>query len=310
MSRVDFLRNSRDLQSVKFLEFTRIASIAEKKHAIFFEGEDEKYYGIRISSITPELKWSAVKCGGKKIVLSLREKIRSHSDYKDAKCLFFVDADFDDNSLVESFGDVYVTPCYSIENLYFSEKVLQKVLSSEFGITEHCSDGNCFCSAMENFKNAQLQYLNYISHFNFWIKEYRKIEAQGFLNGKLNINNVNLDKLIKVRLDACDAVYDKSKIIDLFPDADAGVGANIDIKNAPHNFNINGHFWFRGKQHLEFMRLYIMKLKEDRCKNKDRLIFKYKGNVRICLTESNCISELSIYAETPKCLHDFLRRAC
>ncbi|MBS0925997.1 hypothetical protein JK188_16050, partial [Providencia sp. JGM181] len=72
--------------------------------------------------------------------------------------------------------------------------------------------------------------------------------------------------------------------------------------------NLNGELWFRGKQNLEFFRIFLQKIKEDRCKKTGRCIFKEKGNVRLQLSKLNCISELSQYAETPKCLHEFLSK--
>ncbi|MCH2559469.1 MAG: hypothetical protein MK005_19520 [Alcanivorax sp.] len=55
MSRVDLLVKARDNLSVKFMEFTRIASKKKSKYALFFEGEDEKYYSVRINSIRPDI---------------------------------------------------------------------------------------------------------------------------------------------------------------------------------------------------------------------------------------------------------------
>ena len=81
----------------------------------------------------------------------------------------------------------------------------------------------------------------------------------------------------------------------------------VPLNNSQEYFKeVCGERWFRGKQHLEFFRSFLGKLKEDRCKKSAREIFKLKGNVKLNLTKANSISELSQYAETPSCLKAFL----
>ena len=91
MSRVDVLVGARSNLSVKFLEFTRIVSKGRSKYALFFEGEDEKYYAVRVNNIRPDIEWRPVNCGGKSNVISLRNKVRSHPVYFDSLCMFFYD---------------------------------------------------------------------------------------------------------------------------------------------------------------------------------------------------------------------------
>ena len=118
MSRVDSLAHARGDVSVKFAEFMQITS--KEKVAICFEGEDARYYSIRINNIRADIEWSGIDCGGKAKLLKLREDIRNHPHYKNSVCLFFVDADFDDNTKLLDYTDTYVLPCYAIEkSVYF-----------------------------------------------------------------------------------------------------------------------------------------------------------------------------------------------
>lgn len=305
MSRVDILVKSRDNLSVKFMEFTRISS--KQKYAVFFEGEDEKYYSIRINSIRPDLKWSGINCGGKSNVIDIRGKIRAHQTYSTALCMFFVDADFDDNSELINYNDIYVTPCYSIENLYISLNTYTRVLSAEFGINDSLGSHSCFNNAMACFNETKNYYINSVKEFNFLIRELRFMERRGELVGRLNINNIKFENLIKIDIGHVEKIYDEKIPNSIFPELPDGIV--IELDNSKQHFEgLSGEQWFRGKQNLDFFRIFIEKLKADRCKKKARKIFKDRGNVKLQISKGNCISELSQYADTPTCLLDFLRR--
>jgi len=305
MSRVNSLVKARSNLSVKFLEFTRIASKEKETYAVFFEGEDEKYYSVRINNIRPDISWSGINSGGKSNVINLREKIRAHSTYSDSLCMFFVDADFDDNSSVMKYYDLYVTPCYSVENLFITTEAFKRVLSAEFGISDSHESKECFVKVVETFDSIKSCYLEAILPFNALIRELRLMEKCGDISLKLNINNINFDSLIRINLEAVDKLYDENDPNSLFPDLQDDIC--ISLQESEEYFNeFSGDLWFRGKQHLEFFRIFLSKLKEDRCKKSNRSIFKDKGNVKLLMSKANCISELSQYADTPMCLKSFL----
>jgi len=304
MTRVEKLKESRDSLSVKFLEFTRATS--KGRTPAFFEGEDEKYYSIRIDNIRPDINWSGINCGGKANVLSMRERIRRHETYRNHACLFFVDSDFDDNKEIVEFDDLYLTPCYSVENLYFTESAFSRLLSAEFGINDACIEHECFVACMEKYRDLKNQYLDAISGFNYLIKEIRVIERSGTLAGRLNINNVSIDDLVGIELSEVSKRYNENSPKLIFPELSEDL--KVELDNSEEYFSDrHGERWFRGKQHLEFYRIFIGKIKVDRCKKSGREIFNKKGNVKLQLTKANAISELSQYAETPQCLRDFLQ---
>jgi hypothetical protein len=304
MSRVDILKEARSTVAVKFLEFLKSLAADKNITTVFFEGEDEKYYSVRLNTVTPNLKWRAINAEGKRNVLKLREKIRSHSEYSDKSCIFIVDADFDDNKELSTFSDTYVTPCYSVENLYVSVEVLKRVLSAEFKITEFGEESESYEKALVTFERLQQEYLHSILPFNIWIRAYRKNEQHEKLPG-LNINNLNFDSLIEVKLTGVSKKYDDDSISKLFPETTDPQKEFIEDSTA--YFACRDHCsHFRGKQQLEFFRVFIDKLKND-CNSKiNRLVFANKGKVTLALTKANTLSELSNYAETPECLISFL----
>lgn len=305
MSRVDTLIKSKSTDSVKFFEFMRFLAAHRDATTVFFEGEDEKYYSIRLNSIVPALKWHGINAEGKSNVVKLRNTIRNHPDYGSASCIFIVDADFDDNSAFKNHADIYVTPCYSVENLYVSESVLKRILSAEFKITEYSDDAESFSKALDFFKDIQKEFHDTILYFNIWIRAYRKNQEAATLD-KLNINNVNLDQLVDISLTSVTKNYDDASIPTLFP-----VNSEPDIKYINEAV---AHFTtccperdYRGKQQLEFFRIFLEKLKNDASKKSGRIVFKKKLKVILNLTKANTLSELSNYADTPDCLIAFLQ---
>lgn len=303
MSRVEDLVKSRDSLSVKFLEFTRIVS--KSRFAVFFEGEDEKYYSVRINTIRPDISWGGVNCKGKSNVINMRKRIRQHSTYSKHPCLFFVDSDFDDNQEILGLSDTYLTPCYSVENLYISEAAFSRILSAEFGINDACDEHECFQYCLSKYSTIKSQYLEEIAGFNLLVKELRFMEQAGDLNGRLNINNLNIDDLVTIDLSYVSRNYSESAPSSIFPELPEDLEVSFE-RSQEYFAGKNKEHWYRGKQNLEFFRVFLVKLKNDRCRKNDREIFSSRGNVKLQLTRSNVISELSQYADTPACLKSFL----
>lgn len=306
MSRVSILSNSRDSMSVKFMEFTRVVSRVKGRLAVFFEGEDEKYFSVRINNIRPDLKWVGINCGGKKNVLTMREKIRSHKDYSESICMFFVDSDFDDNTNISSFDDVYITPSYSIENFYISDSAFKRILAAEFSLTDVCEEERCFHNALEKFRDCKSSYISAISDFNYLVYSLKNMDSLEKSGTKLHLDKIKFDDLVTVDLNSTYKLYDESKPYSIIPTLDKNL--TVDLDNSKKKFDEVSHeLYFRGKQHLEFFRVYLSNLKIDRCKKKDRVIFSKRGNVKLQLTKANVLSELSQYADTPSCLRTFLK---
>ncbi|MEH6641024.1 DUF4435 domain-containing protein [Vreelandella glaciei] len=303
MSRVDILVEARGSLSVKFMEFTRV--ISKGKYAVFFEGEDEKYYSVRINTISPGVRWTGIVSGGKSNVINLRAMIRRHTTYCNSQCIFFVDADFDDNASVENYEDVYITPCYSVENFYLSDEAFCRILNAEYGINDSQESLVSYNNSLEFFKLTKNLYLNAIMPFNCLIRELRIMEEKGSLEGRLNINNIKFEDLVRVGLGEVEKIYDEKKPKCVFSELSETM--TIDISESKRYFNnINGELWFRGKQNLEFLRVFLGRLKEDCGKKESRTVFENKASIKLQLTKGNCMSELSQYADTPHCLKSFL----
>ncbi|HGF5133888.1 DUF4435 domain-containing protein [Vibrio parahaemolyticus] len=305
MSRVEKLKNSTQNYSVKFLEFTRLKAGKKEVLAVFFEGEDEKYYSIRLNNILMTDEWYGFNCGGKNAVLELRTAIRNNTLYKESACMFFVDSDFDDNNHLTQHSDIYITPCYSIENFYVTRSCFERIIKAEFNISSFSDEEECYKKVIATFLKSLKSYASIIKKFNIIIKSQRVLEKDSKTPSTLFLDDIDFDSLVKVGLEECYDLYSNKEISKIFSSLDD----DLDLLPGEKYFsNKSDVIFYRGKQNLEFFRKYLNHVKEDRCKRKGRIIFKNKGNVKLNLTKGNVLSELSQYADTPLCLTSFISK--
>jgi hypothetical protein len=301
MPRTFALRNSRDDKAVKFLEFMRLHARDQQQLCCFFEGDDAKYYCVRIATILPGRSWSPINCRGKEQVLELYGLISKHADYSKARTAFFVDRDFDPPLLPDIRARVYETPCYSVENFYSSMNCFSQVLKSEFGITDGVHDGTVLKKCCDLYQTTQQLFHDAITELNAWLWIQRNHHKNV---GSLNLRNVKFDRFVAVGLGAVTKLYSIFELKDVFPEAPIVDEALLASKIAEFQTADRGKS-FRGKYEVEFLRLVLGKLAED-YRNLTPNYFPFRGTVRLTLSRENLISELSQYADTPNCLRDYL----
>ncbi|MFZ0829228.1 MAG: DUF4435 domain-containing protein [Verrucomicrobiia bacterium] len=169
MSRTTILRNSREDKAVKFLEFIRLHSKDRQQLCCFFEGDDAKYYSVRIATILPKRNWSPINCRGKEQTLDLYALLSSHPEYSKAPVAFFVDRDFDPPLPYETRKRVYETPCYSIEKFYTTLNCFEQILKSEFGITDGIGENNPLQNCCSLYQATQKLFHDAVTELNAWI---------------------------------------------------------------------------------------------------------------------------------------------
>lgn len=268
----------------------------------FFEGEDEKYYSIRVRHITKLSTWSGINCKGKRSALTLREKISKINTYENAKLAFFLDKDFDAPDEING-NNTYITPCYSIENLYTTLECFENTIRAEFGLTPNCPDTDDYQKALDIYNNRKIEFIEAIKPYNIWILAHRLREKSDCTIEKLNLNNVDLNRLVNITLTNVSRVYDPDKLHEMLRTEPI---KQHEYEQAKVYFNeIEPDNSFRGKEQIEFFRTLLSKLKEERCKQTSS-IFCNRHGVKISLARANILSELSQYATTPTCLESFL----
>lgn len=307
MNRSEELRKSRDVYTVAWREFLVSQSSDSKTVFCFFEGEDNKYYIGRLKPIlNPNATIRPLVCGGKSGVVRVNQLWGQKFDGAKTppKSLFFLDRDFDSRSKFRFYGMAYVTPCYSIENLFVSEACVSAILENEFGV--HTIECITSCAALNLFDTLLKEFLDASTLINAWIFLHRKHESLNPGVEKLNLNNVGFNELFKVTLSGVERLYSESSLASLFPKA-----RTIDVEELRRYER-----WFqcldrrricRGKYLVEFLRKALEIIKADRVSTTPRW-FPQKKTVKLGLSRENIISELCQYADTPPCLARFIRQ--
>ncbi|MDO6508683.1 DUF4435 domain-containing protein [Colwellia sp. 4_MG-2023] len=305
MDRVLTMQKHGSSYSVKLLEFSRIYSKNKDNLICLFEGQDEKYYTSRVDNFIGKGRWQGINSGGRRVVTDLYDVINKHPIYKESNYCCFIDHDYQDWYENPDNDRIYVTSGYSIENYYVSEPVFKDILSSEFNITEFNEHSVDYTKCIQAF-NARLEEFNScVLPFNCWAKAHRLMEYRKQAPRTLNIQNIKIDELVSISIEKVEKAYGDSPE-NLFKDYEGLSLCPVALKDAQDNLNTkNLTLAMRGKQQLEFLRMFLIKLKTDRG-SKTPSFFSAKGKVILSLTKDNCISELSQYAETPECLTEFL----
>lgn len=307
MSRVTLLQAAGGASSVKFLEITRIRSKDPNILACIFEGQDEKYYGCRLSTILGHGKWAGINTGGRKIVLEVRDLILAHAIYKNTKFACFIDRDYGDWFQNPDPQRIYITPCYSVENLYTSETCFSQILAAEFDITPYSSKSKDYQAALQIFKDRTSEFLDHALKFNCWAKSRAIMERENKQPIKLYLSDISAESIADITLSSCTIKYDPNDISSLFKKL-----KNSDLCSQSTQEAFAGLkkcdrlLHFRGKQQLEFFGILISLLKIEISKSNSK-IFSNKKSVKLSLEKTDLISELSQYAITPECLTEFIK---
>ncbi len=311
MNRIDkMLEESESEPSI----FTQYVQSDDRKIFLFFEGKDDsKYYRSRIDSML-RCRWVAYAssdskydsanvttycCQSKEGVLTLYWMITNRTNASDSKKkMFFVDCDYDDNNYDES---IFVTPTYSIENLYFSNQAIKSMLHDEMGVSDES----------ENDKNDLEQALDYLLMKRDGI-------IQDILYGNacysLIIKKKNLlENKTKINLTPIKEYKDVKEIKE-FKDIKNRIELPFDItedeiEQERSKLASNPVKLIRGKYLLEIMPDHILKVAEELNKKESTLFpNSKKWKVRINTSKYTLISDFSQYADTPDELTEYIEK--
>lgn len=306
---VDSLRAESESDCVAYTEFM----LSYKKNDtnklyLFFEGyEDRFYYPIRIETILNKSNIADFVCIGKDNVLKVHSLIKKSEAYKNIPTLFFVDADFDENNYPDS---IYVTPTYSIENLFINQKCVEKILISEFKFSRDSDD----LKKVINFYDLLFQdFIQNINVLNVWLSCQSEIRKEKEISTRLKIDNSlkeyfkksiiqdDLSKYVKIEeistIENIENIFDKAQKVEI----------DRFLRKQSEFESVEKHLKFRGKFLLKFLEIFLFKLQSlDSKKYSTVFEKKYSSNLRI---EYNTMcSAFSQYAETPDCLRNYLQQ--
>lgn len=306
MQLIDKHRAESEAEHIAYTEFVLSYKPTRNLLYCFFEGfEDVRYYGIRIEQNTRR-KYEDFVCHGFERVLGVNKLIKNHSEYRRVRTLFFIDKDYGKKI---SQPAIYLLPCYSVENLYTSKIALQRILKHEFNMKSRDIDYDLI---IRMFERLQKQFHRKILLLNSWLACQSDINEKSTKKVYLNIdskikgyfqNIVNPD--LKTIKDLSD-LNDIKKIEEIFDRAPKVSKSDLSKKIVVFR-KINKSKAFRGKFELMFFISFLDRLKNEIGKRKSSLFSKsYSCNLRF--EYATAISSLSQYAETSKCLLNYLNK--
>lgn len=292
---LDEMRQGREESSTAFMEFANKRAYYQDHAFCFYEGEDGKYYDNRIRNIIGN-NFIHIKAGNKNKVLKTMKLIKSKSEYKDVTTMFFVDRDMGFNMPEYEEDDVFVTPCYSIENLYVNKNSFGMILETEFSLN---IDDEDYIKYKRRFIELYEEFCNLMLEFNalVLIRKEKNLDCE-----KVNIQSIKTTDLVNIDIkDGLSKNIKYERIIDSLK-VQLNV-TDVEIELAQSRLAKYGEKveTFRGKNQFDFMSKYIEQL----CNRKNELFNPVPTSININPNQ-NRLSTFSSYANTPECLVSFL----
>lgn len=296
---LESLRQGKEEPSAAFMEFTDKKRFFRNYSFAFYEGEDGKYYNPRIRAIAGQ-KLIHIKAGNKSKVIKVMNLIQSKEEYHKVITMFFIDRDMEFDMDEYNNDNIYVTPCYSIENLYVSEEIIGSILEDEFGFN---IDDKDYIKYTALFKNYYETFCNLMTEFNALVLLRKE---KGLNCDRVSINHIKTTQLINIDIVSglshsnhykreIDKLKEKLNVTDL------------DIEEAKLRLLKLGNpsDVFRGKNQLDFLIAFIDQL----VRRKNDIFEKIPTSVDINPNQ-NALGDLSRYAQTPAELENFIKKHC
>lgn len=257
------------------------------------ENYDLCFFPHRVEDIL-NCKATGVPCEGKKNVLALYTIITSKPEYSKYRIRCFVDADFDDNIAVDPH--IYVTTCYSIENLYMDEEVVSKILENEYKIRPNSPDGK-HEKCLELYRKELADFHNAVLLFNAW---YRTVKKKGLTKEmKVCLDDSLPSSMLDLTIGAILPLYTKATIEAMYPLAPSTTNEELAESSA---YLAADTRLLRGKYEIQFLHKFFEHLNCD-CKGARQYTVLKKG---INIDRSRMISTLDHYVSTPADMHAYI----
>ena len=286
-----------DCTEVIFQDY--IQSRNTHKIFLFFEGKDDfKYYWCRISPFVGNQEYKKYVCNCKDNVVTVWKMINEKTRVrKEEKKLYFVDKDFEKKRTISD--EIYMTPTYSIENLYISDNAIKSMIIGEWGLSGEMeeTDKHDFEIAINYLIEKRNEIIESMKYANAWYSlQYNKTKY-----------NTSYPKLSAIKeYHVIKNINDKNVLKYLVPNSIELTDEEIEkevkyLMEKPIER-------LRGKYFEQTLPSYIMKVFEDSNKKNNRKMFAKRRKVNINVGSDNMISVLSNYADVPSDLTLYIAR--
>ncbi|NKC13857.1 MAG: DUF4435 domain-containing protein [Gammaproteobacteria bacterium] len=192
MSFLDYLREQKSSPVSVRHQFTLAYKAGTKDIYVFFEGDDDRAFFMpeirrRVGSLGDIHDFS---CGGKRGVLEAFEHVSVRID-NIRRALFFLDKDLDDFLDVDTpdSESIFITQCYSIENLWVTEAELRRVWAEFFRLSSRDERLDMAC---HEFKRAYQRFVAIALTMMAWVIAERRAARP------VRLNDANLARVVSV----------------------------------------------------------------------------------------------------------------
>ena len=260
----------------------------------FVEGKDLPYYSIRVEAVSG-IQCCCIDSGGKKNVVSLCQLLKNKPEYSKYKTAYFVDRDYDDNSTLDN--SIYVTPCYSVENLYRYDKIVDKLfqLPPDSPNYETCKDF---------IKNRFQEFINACSKFCAWYYCIKQSEQKDSIiyNVDLsdNIESKYVDFIVNPNIFSISPKYSLDILNSDYNTTITKEDLNIGIEYINQNPQNN----IRGKYIFQFLEKLLEFFNIDSGKNGKHRFFKNPTGINA--DRKRLMLSLNLIAVTPPELKEYI----
>lgn len=215
--------------------------------------------------------------------------------------MFFVDRDFNDN--VSLSNDIYVTPTYSIENLYFTDSALKNMIKGEMGLSDHSEQDILDLKiAFGYLVDLRDKVIGEVLYGNAC---YSLQVKKSFELGKSKPNLSSIKRYEDIK-SICKVEEIRCKISDFIEISEYEIEQEcLRLSAAPITL-------IRGKYLLEKMPKFINKIVEESNKavKNGKHMFSKKRYMSLNTSEKSLLSDLSSYADTPTELTNYIKEKC
>ncbi len=298
--RLDALREARQRAPVVLQRYNNLRSRVSGKLVCAFEGPDDvAFYDAMLPRIKADFEHIPFVCSGKDKVLQLREILQRNVAADSKLVLYFIDRDFDGSKGHDEGSDLYITPCYSIENLIVGSAMLTRLLRGEYRCNdEHAeTDVAAICQLFEErlaeFHAAmhEVNFLLFFARKNMLRlasidNDIRKYISISLATISLKVNTAEIAKLL-----GYDAAPDPAALQPLASDF-AMLNPLLD---------------WRGKFLFAFFRKFLAAIREDRGTKKPNIPQHFKGRADVNFQpEGDIVRNLASMINVPDCLRRFI----
>lgn len=293
MGLLDVMENESDCIESIFQSY--ISSKSKKDIFLFFEGKDDfKYYVSRVSSHIGGKEYGVFHCNCKMNVLTIQKMIVNQAAIQDnKKNLYFIDRDYDNNEDIPD--SIYITSSYSIENYYFTDSAIKRMLIGVIGFSEESEEDSLdFEIVFNHIVNKRNVIIEEIIYANAWYSlQIKKSKDCGKFPQMTPLKEYNVIKNVK-------QICDLERLVE-----DSIETTELEMNNVIEVLKTNPVNEIRGKYLTQALTPIFRNIFQDAGKRHDRKLFSKKRKIHLNLSDIMC--ELSAYADTPPGLISYIK---